>query len=186
MNELQFKVLLMNYTNFVTHKSQKHGLPGQTDKFRFYEKGLECRGSFEELAKKKDFFVEVQKHLQNRVGTLVKSLQKTDEVIIFSSLPGNYKIVLDPKSNSVKGNFVAAERLQETKRLDLDIEKDLADIAFSELLLDHDIFPDRFKRCPGCGTYFYQPTAREKTYCSNSCGHALRQRERYNPARASK
>ena len=186
MKDRQLKPFIMNYANFVTHNCHKHKLPGQSEKFRLYEKGLERQTSGKVFAQRKDFFHSIQKHLQKKIELLMESLQKTDQIPIFKSLPGDYRILFDPTDNTLKASFVASEKLKETKKLDLDIEKDLADIALADLLIDHKLFPDRFKKCPACGNYFYQPTAREKTYCSTRCGNTMRQRKRYQATKESK
>ena len=42
------------------------------------------------------------------------------------------------------------------------------------LIRDLDSKPNRFRQCPRCGNYFYQPTERKKVYCSIKCGDAVR------------
>lgn len=54
-------------------------------------------------------------------------------------------------------------------------EKKLLDIIFMDLVRELDLRPERFHRCTRCNNYFYQFSAKERKYCSLSCGNIKRQ-----------
>jgi hypothetical protein len=52
--------------------------------------------------------------------------------------------------------------------------KRMIDKAIIDIIRDLDFKPNRFHQCPRCGNFFYQPTEKEKSYCSIRCGDAVR------------
>jgi hypothetical protein len=46
-----------------------------------------------------------------------------------------------------------------------------------EIIRDLDFKPNRFRQCPRCGNFFYQPTEKKSIYCSIRCGNAVRLKE---------
>jgi endogenous inhibitor of DNA gyrase (YacG/DUF329 family) len=50
----------------------------------------------------------------------------------------------------------------------------MIDQALIDIIRDLDFKPNRFHQCPRCGNFFYQPTEKEKIYCSIRCGDAVR------------
>ena len=55
-------------------------------------------------------------------------------------------------------------------------DKELLDARLTELVVSLDLKPSRFRKCGECGSYFYQPTTREKNYCSPRCAAKVRKR----------
>ena len=52
--------------------------------------------------------------------------------------------------------------------------KRIIDLALIEITRDLDFKPNRFRQCPRCGNFFYQPTEKKSIYCSIRCGNAVR------------
>jgi hypothetical protein len=53
--------------------------------------------------------------------------------------------------------------------------KKVIDLRISELIRDLDLKPTRFRRCERCRSYFYQPTAKDRNFCSLRCAGTVRQ-----------
>jgi hypothetical protein len=165
---------LTNYLTFSTHNSTKHSLPGLTEKMNQYD-SLIKKPSDEELP---STLAEIQNHLKRLVDKIIKDLDSRDKTLLVKSLPGNYKVYLDPSGNKFALKFEPFQRLSDTRSLDLKNEKDLATLALFDLLMDNEIAPDQLGKCVGCGKYFFRPTRHRQLYCSQSCGASARARER--------
>jgi endogenous inhibitor of DNA gyrase (YacG/DUF329 family) len=53
----------------------------------------------------------------------------------------------------------------------------MVDLALIEITRDLDFKPNRFRECPRCGNFFYQPTEKKSIYCSIRCGNAVRMQQ---------
>jgi len=62
-----------------------------------------------------------------------------------------------------------------SKDLDLELEIPYAESVFADIIINENLLPKRFKKCPQCQSFFYQKTNRPITYCSSKCSNLYRQ-----------
>jgi hypothetical protein len=175
MDETDLIVEVPSYLTFATHNASKYGFPDVTAKMDQYNAALK-KSSWEKI---RATLSEVQKHLIRLVNKIIRNAELKDKILLVGSLPGYHKVYLDPINEKFSMEFEPYQRLYETSSLDLKNEKELATLALVDLLLDYKIAPDQLGQCVGCGKYFYKETRHRQIYCSHSCGHTTRSRERY-------
>lgn len=135
----------------------------------YYLGGLGPNSTPEVLQERKQFFSQLQLHLRERVEETIKAVN-SDKPLHICNI--ERKIVVDPSLD----RFVEEplfEKMQSQDALGHETRK--IDIAFADLLRDLDLRPSRFRICLKCRGVFYQPTLREKNYCSLRCAGAVRQ-----------
>jgi hypothetical protein len=125
---------------------------------------------------RKQEFGQIQSHLRSHIDKFISVHKESDEQlkVIFPVERGSRKIVWDQQTEKQMEVFIP-DRLRFDDSINLQQGKKLADLALIDLLLDHDLLISRFRKCGKCGKYFYQPTKKEKIYCSQKCSNAARQ-----------
>ena len=112
----------------------------------------------------------LQKHLQARFKKIIHNTTLLVEMSLWT-VRGSLKFTVENKA----GRFHERFRLQKAKEdNELKAMKQLIDLALIEIIRDLDFKPKRFHQCPKCKSYFYQPTEKERIYCSTRCGDAVR------------
>ncbi len=112
----------------------------------------------------------LHKHLRARLKKTVDNTKMLVEMPLWS-IHGSLKLTVEAKLNRFNERF----RFPRMKPGDLLREiKRLIDLRIIEIIRDLDLKPIRFRQCPRCGNFFYQPTKKEKNYCSTRCGDAER------------
>ena len=125
----------------------------------------------EAILERKEFFAKIQTHLKGRVNQIIASAQSGTQSLLFK-IPGIQKI-----SVYSAGQFQREFDLGEDLKDPVEDEKRRADLRLVDLIWDLDLKPGRFRKCVKCQKYFYQPTSRERNYCSTRCAVAVRQVE---------
>jgi hypothetical protein len=175
MDDTDLILEIPSYLVFVTHNAAKHNLPDLIAKKEQYD-GVLKKSSLEPI---RDIFAEIQKHLIRLVNKIINNTDAQEKTLLLGSLPGYHKVYLDPVANKFSIEFEPFQKLYYTSSLDPNNEKELATLALFDLLIDNDISPDQIGKCIGCGNYFFRETRHRRSYCSPSCGHLTRTRERY-------
>ena len=175
MDEVDMIVEISGYLAFLTHNADKYNLPNLTDKKEQYDAALK-KSSWDNI---RVTLSGVHIHLIRLVNKIIKHADCESKTLLIGSLPGNHKVFLDPINEKFSVEFEPYKRLYDTSSLDLKNEKELATLALVDLLRDYEIAPDQIGKCVGCGKYFYKETRHRQMYCSQSCGHLTRSRERY-------
>jgi hypothetical protein len=112
----------------------------------------------------------LQKHLCARLKKVIHNTKLLWEMPLWK-IGGSIELTVDSKTNRFYERF----RLRKIKTgNELKALKRIIDLALIEIIRDLDFKPNRFRQCPRCGSFFYQPTEKEKTYCSIRCGDAVR------------
>ena len=112
----------------------------------------------------------LRKHLRARLKKIIHNTNLLWEMPLWK-IGGSIEFTIDTKTKRFYERF----RLRKMKPGNkLKALKRIIDLALIEIIRDLDFKPNRFRQCPRCGSFFYQPTEKEKTYCSIRCGDAVR------------
>jgi len=113
----------------------------------------------------------IQHHLRNRIFKIMEYIVNYPVKMPLWEMKGAVRLIINP------GNHFTKEFTLQVDDFD-NVNKqltDLIDLRLAELIRDLDLHPMRFRECPKCSRLFYQPTSREKNYCSVKCAGAVRQ-----------
>jgi len=112
----------------------------------------------------------LQNHLCARLKKVIHNTKLLWEMPLWK-IGGSIEFTMDAKGK----RFYERVRLRKMKPgNELKALKRIVDLAFIEIIRDLDFKPNRFRQCPRCESFYYQPTEKEKTYCSIRCGDAVR------------
>ena len=112
----------------------------------------------------------LQKHLCARLKKVIHNTKLLWEMPLWK-IGGSIEFTIDAKTKRFYERF----RLRKIKPgNELKALKRTIDLALIEIIRDLDFKPNRFRQCPRCGSFFYQPTEKKKAYCSIRCGDAVR------------
>jgi hypothetical protein len=112
----------------------------------------------------------LQKHLCARFKKIIHNTKLLWEMPLWK-MGGSIEFTIDAKTNRFYERF----RFRKIKPgNELKALRRIVDRALIEIFRDLDFKPNRFRQCPRCGSFFYQPTEKEKVYCSIRCGDAVR------------
>jgi hypothetical protein len=121
-------------------------------------------------AEKTEIMQGLQKHLRSRFNKIIHNTILLVEMPLWT-VRGSLKFTVENKA----GRFHERFRFRKVKEgNELKAMKQLIDLALIEIIRDLDFKPKRFHQCPKCKSYFYQPTEKERIYCSTTCGDAVR------------
>ena len=110
-------------------------------------------------------------HLCKRIDEIIT---KTGLIVAITlwRLSGVMELTTEP----LKGRFGQYFSIRWTKSGSvLSRLKKVIDLRVGELIRDLDLKPTRFRRCERCRSYFYQPTAKDRNFCSLRCAGTARQ-----------
>jgi len=113
----------------------------------------------------------IQQHLRNRIFKIMEYMVKYPVKMPLWEMEGAVRLVIHP------GDYFSEMFTLQVDDFD-NMNKqltDLIDLRLAELIRDLALHPKRFQECLKCGELFYQPTSREKNYCSVKCAGAVRQ-----------
>lgn len=113
---------------------------------------------------------ELQKHLRRRLNKIIRNTLLLVEMPLWK-ITGSLEFTVEGKVNRFHQR-IQFRKVKEGN--ELKVLKQAVDLALILIIQDLDFKPDRFHRCPRCKTYFYQPTAKAKQYCSTRCNDAVR------------
>jgi len=113
----------------------------------------------------------MQRHLRERLQKIIEQANGPAEITLWE-LKGTVKFCVNPLTSQFFEIFIA-----ETGDKDDPAQfiASLADFQIVQLIKDLGLHLRRFRVCEKCGAFFYQPTSREKKYCSVNCAGAARQ-----------
>jgi len=113
----------------------------------------------------KNFARAIKSHLVLRLHVIIEASMSQVEIMVWE-IPGrSLKINIDPIYDRLMAKFSFGEIEIEDHTED---GKRFADISLIELISELDLKPRRFRQCPKCRTFFYQPTSREKFFAQRS------------------
>lgn len=112
----------------------------------------------------------LQEHLRGRFNEIIQNSNHYVEMPLWA-LHGTLAFKITRGGLRIHQELVWPENPEENE---LDTLKRFIDWVLIKVMLDLDIEPRRFGLCPRCGAFFYQPTKKEKVYCSIRCGDAAR------------
>jgi hypothetical protein len=124
------------------------------------------------IKERKEFLAQLQAHLRSRFDDIINASALGRRKELFESV-GVRSLVVDLEADRFLEEFVERELEGDS----LEIEKAAIDNRLVELIRDLDLRPGHFKKCRRCQKYFYQFTAREKSFCSLRCAGTARQEE---------
>jgi hypothetical protein len=124
-------------------------------------------------AEQNELIQELQKHLRARLKKIIHNTKLLWEMPLWK-IGGSIEFTVDAKTKRFYERF----RLRKIKPgNELKALKRIIDLALIEIIRDLDFKPNRFRQCPRCGNFFYQPTEKKSIYCSIRCGNAVRLQE---------
>jgi hypothetical protein len=173
--EPEFMGLALNYVNFIFAETERPRLIEMTELLRRYSADFGTGSSPEALERMKRFFENLQSHLRGYVEAIMEAVERGEPRIVFE-IQGKREVFVDPS----KGLFVEDFSLPEPgEHLDLETERQLAETRLFDIIKSLGLRADRFRKCSRarCGKFFYQPSAREKRFCSTRCVKAVVQAE---------
>jgi hypothetical protein len=113
---------------------------------------------------------ELQKHLRRRLNAIIRKTTFLNEMRLWK-ISGSVEFTVEGKTNRFRQR-IQLRRVREGG--ELKVLKMAVDLVLMLIIQDLSVQPDRFRRCPRCKVYFYQPTGRKKEYCSPRCNDAAR------------
>ena len=113
----------------------------------------------------------IQHHLRNRIFKIMEYMVKYPVKMQLWEMKGTVRLIINPSDHFTEMFTLQVDDFDDVnKQL-----TDLIDLRLAELIRDLDLHPMRFRECLKCSRLFYQPTSREKNYCSVKCAGAARQ-----------
>lgn len=116
------------------------------------------------------FLAELQKHLRRRINEIIRKTIYLVEMPLWK-ITGSLVFTVEGVATRFRQR-IQLRRVREGG--ELKVLKMAVDLALMLIIQDLCVPPERFRRCPQCKVYFYQPTARKKEYCSPRCNDAVR------------
>jgi hypothetical protein len=163
------------YSMFMADKKFDLNLIDFSEHYLKCIQGLDANHTPEILKEKRDFFSELRLHAEKSIQGIVEGVAKEDEFEIQCSAPVGIRLKVT--NGRIKSYYFLSSQ-EPDQGLSLKHEKDKIDVLFLNIInaLGSDLM--RIKKCKkdGCDTFFWQPTNRDKNYCSQKCAGAVRQR----------
>lgn len=164
------------YSMFMADKKFDLNLIDFSEHYLKCTEGLIPKPTPEILKEKQQFFSEIKAHAEKVIQVIVEGVAKEKEFEIQCSAPVGIKLkVINGK---IKSFYFLSSKGPE-QGLALQHEKNKIDVLLLNVVsaLGSDLM--RIKKCKkdGCDTFFWQPTNRQKNYCSQKCAGAVRQKK---------
>jgi hypothetical protein len=178
MDKADFVRILIKYTEFLGQYDANYPYLSLRDKYKRYSDGIMEAVSYEVLNQRKDFFIQLQSHIRSRLQTIINSVESgtAGEVNILIEMKGSRRVLIDPNKDKLLFGFWP-DTVRSDGQLDIEEEKDLADLIFLDYIQTNEFMPSRFGKCgwEKCKGFYYQRTAKERIYCSTRCANASNQ-----------
>ncbi|MBW2643923.1 MAG: CGNR zinc finger domain-containing protein [Deltaproteobacteria bacterium] len=178
MDKADFVRILIKYINFLGQYDDNYPFLNHMRKNSRYTEGIMEAESRESLTQRKDFLIKLQTHIRSRLQSIINSVEsvtagKADTLI---DMKGSRRILIDPNKDRFLYGFWP-DKVRSDDQLDIDAEKDLADLIFSDYIQNNELLPSRFGKCAWekCEGFYYQRTAKKRIYCSTRCANAANQ-----------
>jgi hypothetical protein len=121
----------------------------------------------------KSILIEAQQHICSVFNRIYDNSEYLWEVDIFEN---SCRSVMKLNPYTKTFNLIIFP-LYDKKEPQLERIKHTIDIILINLINGLNFEAHRFKKCDRCNAFFYQPTAREKVFCSDKCANAIRQKK---------
>jgi hypothetical protein len=132
----------------------------------------------EVLNQRKDVFIQLQSHIRSRLQTIIKAVESgaAGKAVTLIEMKGSRRVLIDPNNDRFLFGFWPGT-VRSDGHLDIEEEKDLADLIFLDYIQTNEFMPSRFGKCgwEKCDGFYYQRTAKERIYCSNKCANTANQ-----------
>ena len=171
MDNAEFMGLALNYVDFIFSETKRPRLIEMTELFRKYSDDLGTDSPSEDLDRIKRFFGALQSHLHMKIESFMNAVERKESGIVLEMEP-KWRVVVDPSSGFFVEDFSFPKSGGD---LDLGTEKQLAETRLFNIIRNLGLRADRFRKCSRarCRKFFYQPSAREKRFCSTRCVKAV-------------
>ena len=113
----------------------------------------------------------IQQHLRNRIFKIMEYIAKYPAKMPLWEMEGAVRLIISPGDLFSEMFTLHVEDSDNVNKQLMD----LIDLRLAELIRDLALQPKRFRECLKCDKLFYQPTSREKNYCSVKCAGSVRQ-----------
>ena len=113
----------------------------------------------------------IQQHLRNRIFKIMEYIVKYPVKMPLWEVKGAVQLIINPGDHFSEALTLHVDDIDNVNKQLMD----LIDLRLAELIRDLALQPKRFRECLKCDKLFYQPTSREKNYCSVKCAGAVRQ-----------
>lgn len=181
MDKADFVRLLIKYTDFLVQYEANYPFLNLREKNRRYIERVTHDESRESLEQTKNFTIQLQTHIRSRFQAIIDSVESKSEDKAgkkgsLIEMKGSRKVLIDPNNDRFLHGFWP-DKLRSDGKLDIEEEKDLADLIFSDYIQNNELLPSRFGKCAWekCMGFYYQRTAKERKYCSTRCANAANQ-----------
>jgi len=178
MDKADFVRILIKYTNFLGQYDVNYPFLNLLGKNSRYIEGIMEAESRESLTQRKDFLVQLQTHIRMRFQAIINSVESVTagEYVTLIDMQGSRRILIDSNTDRFLYGFWP-DKVRSDNQLDIDAEKDLADLIFSDYIQNNELLPSRFGKCSWekCEGFYYQRTAKKRIYCSTKCANAANQ-----------
>jgi hypothetical protein len=178
LDESEFITMLAKYSKFVCYRESTYDFLDFRKKYDSYMDGSLEQSDSEKLSGGKTFFTKIQSHLRDRVKKIIeltdKSIKGAQRDLF--KMEGTRKLMISPSGDSFIEGFWP-DNLAAPNELDLENDKNLADLALLDLIQQLRLNPKHIGVCSRrtCNNFYYQYTQKERKYCSNKCATADRQ-----------
>ena len=178
MDKADFVRILIKYTEFLGQYDANYPYLSLRSKYRQYTDGIMEDESDEVLNQRKDVFIRLQSHIRSRLQTIINAVESgaAGQAVTLIEMKGSRRVLIDPNNDKfLFGFWLGAVRSD--GHLDIEKEKDLADLIFLDYIQTNEFMPSRFGKCgwEKCEGFYYQRTAKERIYCSTRCANASNQ-----------
>jgi hypothetical protein len=178
MDKADFVRILIKYTDFLGQYDDNYPFLNLMEKNSRYTEGIMEAESRESLTQRKDFLIQLQTHIRSRLQSIINSVESgaAGEADTLIDMKGSRRILIDPNNDRFLYGFWP-DKVRSDDQLDIDAEKDLADLIFSDYIQNNELLPSRFGKCAWkkCEGFYYQRTAKKRIYCSTRCANVANQ-----------
>jgi hypothetical protein len=178
LDESEFMTMLAKYSKFVCYRESTYDFLDFRGKYRSYMDRMMEQADSKSLSGGENFFTNIQSHLHNRVKKIIRSADSNineSQKDLFA-MNGTRRLMISPNGRSFIEGFWPTNQVAPNE-LDLDNEKNLADLALLDLIQQLRLNPKHFGVCSRrtCNNLYYQYTQKERKYCSDKCSNTDRQ-----------
>lgn len=173
--ESDFFIFIRDFCSFWEHVQSDHPAIKASQKYKLYMEGLPELSDAGVMKERRKYFAQLQAHLHELLLGTMAANENDGAVNPVIEMTCKYTLVIDPATKEYVEKFEPNKDLTPGDALDLKGDKLLLDLAFVELVKKEGLVAGRFKRCEKCSKIFYQPTAKDRQFCSTYCGGVTRQ-----------
>ena len=178
MDKADFVRILIKYTDFLSQYEANYPFLNHSVKnSRFIEEIMGAE-SYEILKQRKDFLIQLQTHIRSRCQAIINSVGSVtaDKVDSLIEMKGSRRVLIDPNNDRFLYGFWP-DKVRSDNQLNIDAEKELVDLIFSDYIQNNELLPSRFGKCAWekCEGFYYQRTAKDRKFCSTRCANAANQ-----------